>query len=473
MTAPSLGSEAATRVADQLLRRQVPAPWDVYGELLERYEIHFNGTTREMVRTPVRLEGVGMRVLRPVEGKTGIGFAATSDLSETSIDALVADAEATARFSRFPAARAELPSRGGSSSEVASYDPGAWERPEESLEAYLSVLFDAFDGRVGVGPSFGSVHLIRSEATLVNSSGLHHRESRTEFDREVAVKAEGGPEGRPPGEYWVTDRSVRLDPSHLRQEAAEWCQKAQDVRRATAPSAGPQAVVLPPRVLSDILPAILGFRLSGVADLRGIAPKPGDELASPTVSLWDDGLYPFALGTSGLDDEGSPQVKRELISHGRSAANLYDLLHASAAGRASTGSGLRHSIVFPRFSRFDSAPGPEPTTLVVGTGDLGTDAELAEVAQEGIWVDQLGYAFPDPLSAAFGGEVRLGYRIRGGKIGEPVRGGTVGGVVVGGVGESSLMNTVIGVGRHPVLAPHLSAPTMVVNGLGVGGAESP
>jgi PmbA protein len=473
VTGPSLDSVAATQVADQLLRRKVPPPWDVYGELLERYEVHFNGTTRETVRAPVRLEGVGIRLLRPVEGKTGIGFAATSDTSQASIDALVADAEATARHSRFPAPRADLPDRASPTSEVASYDPAAWERPVESLEGYLAELFAAFEGRVEVGPSFGSVHFTRSEATLVNSAGLQHRASRTEVDREVAVKADGGAEGRPPGEYWVVDRSVRLDPTHLRREASEWCQKAQDVRRATAPTAGPQSVVLPPKALSDILPAILGFRLSGVADLRGIAPKPGDELASPTVSLWDDGLFPFALGTSALDDEGSPQTKRELVSHGRSTANLYDLLHASAAGRASTGSGLRHSITFPRFSRFDSAPTPEPTTLVVGTGDLGTDAELAEVAQDGIWVDQLGYAFPDPLSAAFGGEVRLGYRIHGGKIGEPVRGGTVGGVVVGGTGEASLLNTVLGLGRHSVLTPHLSAPTMIVTGLGVGGADGP
>ncbi|MFI5415328.1 MAG: hypothetical protein ACHQ16_06670, partial [Candidatus Lutacidiplasmatales archaeon] len=73
----------------------------------------------------------------------------------------------------------------------------------------------------------------------------------------------------------------------------------------------------------------------------------------------------------------------------------------------------------------------------------------------------------------FGGEVRLGYRIHGGKIGEPVRGGTVGGVVVGGAGEASLMNTVLGLGRHSALTPHLSAPTMIVTGLGVGGADSP
>ena len=470
MSDPSLGSDAALRVADTLRRRKVPAPWDVYGERLERYEVHFTGTTPEMVRSPVRLEGVGIRLLRPVDGKLGIGFAATSDVSDESVAEAVDDAEATARHARFPATSAALPEGGGTGAAAPSFDAAAWAEPMPSLEAYLATMFSAFDGRRGVGPSFGSVHLTLSEATLANSSGLEHRTSRTEVYREVAVKAWDGPEGPAPGEYWVTDRSVRLDASGMREEVAEWCRKAQDVRSARSPGAGTQSVVLPPRVLSDVLPTILGFRLSGVAELRGIAPRPGEEVASPSISIWDDGLFPYAVGTSTLDDEGSPQTKRALLGGGRSSSNLYDVLHGSAAGRPTTGSGLRFSVIYPRWSRFDSTPGPTPSTLVVGTGDLGSDAEIAEAAGDGIWVDQLGYAFPDALSAAFGGEVRLGYRIHQGKIVEPVRGGTVGGVVVGGVGEPSLLNSVAGLGKRASLTPHLACPTMVVTGLAVGGA---
>jgi predicted Zn-dependent protease len=150
---------------------------------------------------------------------------------------------------------------------------------------------------------------------------------------------------------------------------------------------------------------------------------------------------------------------------------LYDVLHASAAGRTSTGSGLRDSLAYPEWEHFSTQPHPIGTTIVVGSGDGGTDAELAEIAGEGIWVDQLGYAFPDPLSAAFGGEIRIGYRIHHGKIAEPLRGGTVGGVVVGGEGEKSLLNSVLSLGKTADLTAHLSCPTLVVGNVSVGGAD--
>ncbi|MCI4370633.1 MAG: metallopeptidase TldD-related protein, partial [Thermoplasmata archaeon] len=381
------------------------------------------------------------------------------------------DAEATARYSRFPAAGAQLPSDPPHAEAVDSVDRAAWAAPLDSVEAYVHALLTAFEGRSGIVPSFGSVHLTLAEATLANSAGLAHHASRTTVDLEVAVKAFGGAEGRPPGEYWVTSRSVRLDPRGLPELVDAWCQRAKDVRIAKAPSAGDQTVVLPPRVLTDILPEILSYRLSGSAELRGIAPKPGEMIGAPTISIWDDGRFPYALGTSAVDDEGNPQSKRPLVTNGAAHATLYDVLHASAAGRTSTGSGLREALAYPSWEHFSSPPHPVATTMVLSTGDVGSDAELAEVAGEGIWVDQLGYAFPDPLSAAFGGEIRIGYRIHHGKIAEPLRGGTVGGVVVSGQGEKSLLNSLLAAGKHPELTAHLSCPTLVVGQMSVGGAD--
>ena len=471
MTAPTFGSDAAFRVADQLHRAKVPAPWEVFGERIERYEVHFTGAGVEMRRGPMRLEGAGVRVLRPVEEATGIGFAASSDLSERSIAELVREAEAMTRHTRFPAPRPDLPGAPVGVAEVESYDAAAWSRPPEALDEYLDVLLGSFDGIPDAGPTFGSVHLTLSESTLSNSSGLQHRAARTETYLEVGVKASGGPEGRPPGEYWVVDRSVRLDSAHLPSSARDWCRKAQDVRSAKPPTAGPQNVVLPARVLSDVLPVILGFRFSGAAELRKIAPAAGTTVGSPSVSIADDGTFPYGIASSALDAEGHVQRKRDLVVVGRAAETMYDVLHGSASGKGSSGNGLRHSVEYPRLSRFDTPPSPEPTTLVVQGGDLGGDAEVAEAAGEGIWVDQLGFPFPDPLSAAFGGEVRLGYRIRGGKLAEPVRGGTVGGIVMGAAGDPSLLNSVVGLGRHRTTVPHLSAPTMVVSGLTVGAAD--
>lgn len=471
MSEPTFDSDTAYRAAEAIRGLRVPGPWDVYGERIERYEIHLNGIVREMLRGPLRLEGVGLRVIRPFEQKLGVGFAATSDLSAPSVATAVRDAEATARYSRFPASKVELPSQSPRGVGVESVDRTAWANPLESLEAYVHALVTSFEGRPGIVPSFGSVHLTLAESTLANSAGLEHRSVRTTVDLEIAVKAFGGPEGPPPGEYWVTSRSVRLDPAHLTHDVDTWCARAADVRRAKPPAAGEQTVVLPPRVLTDIIPEILSYRLSGIAEIRGIGAKPGDPLGAPSISVWDDGLFPFGIGSSAVDDEGNAQTKRTLIAAGTASAMLYDVLHASATGKTSTGSGLRDSLAYPEWEHFSTQPHPMGTTIVVGTGDAGSDAELAEIAGEGIWVDQLGYAFPDPLSAAFGGEIRIGYRIHHGKIGEPLRGGTVGGVVVGGQGERSLLNSVVALGKTAELTAHLSCPTFVVEKMSVGGAD--
>jgi predicted Zn-dependent protease len=471
MSAPSFGAQTAFRAAEEVRRSSVSTPWDIYGEKVERYEIHLNGTAREMVRGPIRLEGIGLRVIRPYDGKLGVGFAATTDGSATSLAKAASDAEATARFSRFPASHVELPSGRPSGPTAETVDRAAWEKPLESLESYVHELLSAFEGRPGIVPSFGSVHLTLAESTLANSAGLEHRASRTLVDFEVAVKSFGGPEGRAPGEYWVTERGVQLDPRHLRTDVDRWCALARDVRVAKSPAAGEQTIVLPPRVLTDVLPEILSFRLSGVAEIRGIAAKPGEEVGRPNVSFWDDGLFPYAVGTSSVDEEGNPQFKRSLIAGGKATATLYDVLHASAAGHASTGSGFRDSLSYSPWEHFSTQPSPMATTLVMGTGDVGSDAELQEVAGEGIWVDQLGFAFPDALSAAFGGEIRIAHRIHHGKLAEPLRGGTVGGVVVAGAGERSLLNSIVALGKKAELTPRLYCPTLVVEKMAVGGAE--
>jgi predicted Zn-dependent protease len=471
MTEPTLGSDAGFQVAEQLRRQGVPGPWEVLGERVDRYEVYLLGGRAELVRQPVRLEAAGVRLLRPRGEQVGVGFAATSDLSERSIRAVVEDAEASARLGTFPARDPVLPGSSGGLPSVASTDRANWDAPEASVDAFAQLLIDAFDGRAGVRPSFGTLQLVLAESTLANSSGLAHRSTRTEAALEVAVTASGGPEGADPGEYWATPRrATRLDASALSVHVDDWCRKAEEIRHAAPMTGGEQAVVLPPGVLADVLPVILGYRFSGAAQLHDIAPKPGDRVASPNVTLIDDGLLPHALGSSSLDSEGTPQRRRPLIQAGVAGELLLDVLHARAVGAVgSTGNGLRYALEYSEPSDSTSPPGARPTTLVVTPGDLGSNEEIAEVAGEGVWVDQLGYAFPDGMSAGFGGELRLGYRIHRGKIGAPIRGGTVGGLALTPEGTPSLLNAVVGLGRRTERAAHLDAPTIVSRGITVAG----
>jgi len=246
-----------------------------------------------------------------------------------------------------------------------------------------------------------------------------------------------------------------------------WCRKASEVRRAAPMPSGEISVVFPAEVLADFLPEILGYRLGGVAALRHMMPAVGSEVASPELDVTDDGLFPFGIGSSPWDDEGTPQRPRPLLAHGTVDEPLYDLLHGSALGQRPTGSGRRDTASFAPWFHFTRAPIPGPSTTVVAPGTAGSDRELAEAVGEGVWIDQLGYAFPDPVSSAFGGEVRLGYRIRQGRIAEPIRGGTVGGVLFADAGAPSVLRSIHHIGSHPRLVGRLSTPTMAVEGMTV------
>ena len=462
-------SDLAFRVADQL---KIDGPWDVYAEHLARYEIHFDGTHIETVRGPITIDGYGIRVLRMAEDQMGVGYQASADASSSGISTVLADAQATARHARFPARAVVLPgSAPRALADVEISDASLADRPREGVDAYVRELFARFEGRTGVQPSFGSVRATVGETTIANSSGLATSFHHTSVDLELAVKASGGPEGRPPGEYWVTRFQRRLDPRELVVDVDNWCQRANDVRRAEAPPAGQIPVVLPAYVLSEIVPPVVGFRMSGAAQLRQMAPEPGTMYGTELVSIDNDGRLPWGGESAPVDDEGTRTGRFPLLDHGKTGGLIYDALHAGAFDRTSTAGAQRLGEFGRRAgSRFMSRPAPGPATLALHAGTGGTDAEVIEAVREGIWVEQFGWAFPDPTSGAFGGEIRIGYRIRNGRLAEPIRGGTVGGLVLAAPGTPSLLNSVVALGSTATLSDSLRAPTIAVNGLTVAGA---
>lgn len=468
MTAADDGAPTALQVARHL---HTDAPWEVYGERCRRYEIHLNGLSVEMERGPILLEGYGVRVFRHQADRTGIGFQASTDLSEAGVRAATEDAESLARHSNFPAKEIELPGAVGDPPKPDVLDRALWDRPIDNLREYVDALFRSFDGIRDAVPSFGSVRATLTETTMTNSSGLEFRYPQTTVWFELAVKATGGPEGRPPGEYWVNDSFRRLEPSRLDEQVCDWCRIARDVRRAEPSPTGELPVLLPASILATIFPAVLGYRFTGAARLRGIAPEVGSSWGNDGLTVYDDGLVPWAIGTSPVDDEGTPQRRRTLIDRGKVSELYYDVRHAGAFGVRPTGSAVRgRDVVYMDWRRFLHPPVGTSTTLTIAPGPGGTDEELMEAAGDGIWVQQLGWAVPDPISGSFGGEIRIGYRVRGGKLGDPIRGGTVGGSVLAPGGGHSLLNDAVGIGAKPTLVESVLAPTMLVKSLTVAGS---
>jgi predicted Zn-dependent protease len=470
MSASSATAPVSYRVADRI---HAPGAWEVFGERVRRYELHFNGRVTEVVRGPLVVEGYGLRVFEAHGDRTGTGFQASTDTTDAGIAEVTTAAQKTARHSDFPTKRVDLPAA-ATSAELDIVDAQLWETPFPHLQAYVDGLLAPFDTIKDSVPSFGSVRATLSESSIANSAGLRATFRHTTVALELAVKAFGGPEGSPPGEYWVNRNTRRIDPGHAGDPVAQWCKFAQDARGAKTPPNGDLPVLLPADVLSGILPAVVGYRCTGAARLRELAPATGSRIAAPELTMHDDGRLPWAPNSAPLDDEGVVTGRRPLVTAGLVDDLMYNVLHAGAFDVASSGNGMRGvSFGLRDWLRFTHAPGLSSTTLVVQPGQGGSDAELAEAAGDGIWLQQLGWASPDPISGAFGGEIRIGYRIRNGKIAEPVRGGTVGGTVLAAPESPSLLRSIAAIGSTGSLVDDLSSPTLLIRTLTVAGDTGP
>ncbi|MCI4346656.1 MAG: TldD/PmbA family protein [Thermoplasmata archaeon] len=463
------GSSLAKTVADHL-RSKVEPPWDLFAQRIRRYEVHLAGRRVELLRGPIHLSGYGVRVLRPSGAAIQVGVGSSNDLSPEGIAGAAARATAAAKFSTFPAADVILPSKVSGPSGLELTDPAVRDRPEAALSSFTESLLAQFDGMKDPVPSFGSVRASYTENSFANSSGEHAAWTGTGVEFEFAVKSVTGAEGAPAGEYWVNSTSRRLDPASLGVDVPRWAKLAKEMRGAKPPTSGELTVAFPTAVLAEILPPILGFRLTGTAELRGLAPDLGAKVASDLVQITDDPFLPWGGRSAPVDDEGSAHAPLELLHQGTVKARMYDLLHASKFGHASTGHGVRAGG-FGDGHRFAAGVAPGMTNLVLRAGDGGSDEELIASIGEGLWLEQLGFPFPDGLGGTYGGEIRAAYRIRGGKLAEAVRGGTVGGSLVAPPGAPSLLAGVTHLGSRSVLSGAYSGPTVVARGIAVAGPD--
>jgi predicted Zn-dependent protease len=470
MTRSSDGPSTARKVAN-LLPKRVSAPWELFAQHLVHHEIHLAGTRVEMLRGPIELEGFALRIFRSRAGATSVGLSSSNDGTKKGVERAVEVAERSAPYSSFPAKELHLPTADQPVGGLEVEDPRVRDDPVGGLRSLVQEILQQFPAHSDVVPSFGSVRITHGESSVVNSAGLEQREVSTYVEFEWAVKASGGPEGRPAGEFWVNSSSRRLDPESLGVDVPRWSELARDVRRAKTPPNGELKVLFPARVLQDILPEVLGFRLGGSARLRKMAPEVGSSVGSPAVNIWDDPHLPWGDGSGGIDDEGTPTSRRLVVEGGTVRGHFYDALHASALGGSPLGGGHRSGGLGKSWHRFTVGPTPGASNLSIAPGSGGTDAELIEAAGEGIWLEQLGYAFPDPFSGAYGGEIRIGYRIRNGRLAEPVRGGTVGGLVLAPMGEPSLLRGVSSVGGKARFVGGFQSPTLLVEGIQVAGSS--
>jgi TldD protein len=153
------------------------------------------------------------------------------------------------------------------------------------------------------------------------------------------------------------------------------------------------------------------------ADLVGkqasvFAGRRGEQVASPLVTLVDDGTMGPEWGSYAIDDEGHPAARNVLIEDGVLTDYLYDFLRARKEGRPVSTNGRRQSYRHLPMVRMTN------TFLVNGAED---PAEIVRQTPHGVYVANLGGGQVNTATGDFVFGMTEAYLIEDGEITEPLR----------------------------------------------------
>lgn len=194
---------------------------------------------------------------------------------------------------------------------------------------------------------------------------------------------------------------------------------AKELMRAEEAPAGIMDVVLSPGWSAVLLHEAVGHGLEGDFNRRSISVysgKIGQQVASPEVTVIDQGDMAGERGSIHFDDEGTKPQQNVLIENGVLKGYMQDRQNALLMGTEPTGNGRRQSYAHVPMPRMTN------TYFQNGTHD---PADIIESLKDGLYISDMGGGQVDITSGKFNMNARLAYRVRDGKICEPVKGATI------------------------------------------------
>ena len=151
----------------------------------------------------------------------------------------------------------------------------------------------------------------------------------------------------------------------------------------------------------------------GASVYRG---RTGELVASPLVTLVDDGTMSREWGAIGIDDEGHPSQYNVLIENGVLTDFMWDYLRARKEGRAQTGNGRRQSYMHLPMVRMTN------TYVLNGTEEPD---DIVRATDHGVYIAQLGGGSVNTATGDFVFGMTEAYLIEHGEITEPLREGNL------------------------------------------------
>jgi len=206
-------------------------------------------------------------------------------------------------------------------------------------------------------------------------------------------------------------------------------------------------------MLSGVIVSLSAVSGQNAADQRSfLDAKLGQPVASPLVSIVDDGIRRRGLGSRPFDGEGVQTRRTVVIDRGVLARFLHDAESGRRAGVASTGNALRS---------YDLIPSVGPSNFILNAGNTSPDKLVAGIPKGLLVTDLAGFGI-DTVSGEFSQQVE-GQWIENGAIARPVEGVTIGGRL------DEMLLGIDGVGNDLEYRDSVRSPSLRFKELTIGG----
>jgi len=287
---------------------------------------------------------------------------------------------------------------------------------------------------------------------------------------QVIVEQDGRREQGSAGGGGRTDYHY-FTPEILRGYAEQAVKLALTNLEAGPAPAGSMTVVLGPGWPGILLHEAIGHGLEGDFNRKGssaFAGRIGERVASPGVTVRDDGTLPGRRGSLSIDDEGNPTSCTTLIEDGILRGYIQDSLNARLMNMPLTGNGRRES--------FSHLPMPRMTNTYMLAGQHDP-AEIIASVTKGLYAPNFGGGQVDITTGKFVFSTSEAWLIENGKLTRPVKGATLIGngpdvlTRVAMIGNDLALDAGVGVcGKDGQSVPvGVGQPTVRIDGLTVGG----
>jgi len=360
-----------------------------------------------------RERGAGIRV---VSGDT-TGFAHTADLTEAGLLRAAEAASAVARSGQGGTTTVAVGPLGSGPDHGGGDRAGA---TRGSKGETLELLRQADEAARSAGNAISQVQaasgMSRRRVLIANSEGLlaGDQQSRSRFSVSCVATADTGLQTG----YESAARTMgfeMFDEVSVAELAELAAKRALSKLTARPAPSGELPVVLAGGSGGILFHEACGHGLEAdhiVKDASVYTGRVGQLVASPLVTLVDDGTVGTEWGTFAVDDEGRPAQRNVLIDHGVLTDYLWDYLRARKEGRVSSGNGRRQT--------YQHLPMVRMTNTFLLPGDEDADEIVAQTPR-GVYVAKLGGGQVNTTTGDFVFGTTEAYLIEGGRITEPLR----------------------------------------------------